>query len=186
QGRLVAERAARFPRKDRTADVSSAAERAVVDRLRRGRQGDVQRHAHAELQRAALQPRPRRSHARRRVDARTLSAMHPPVFSDLSFDDALAKSKDQKKIFLVDATASWCQPCQHMDRTTWVDGNVIAAIGERAIAIQFDVDEHQELAKKLSVRAMPTVIAFKGGEEIDRITGVRAPAAFVAWLEGLG
>ena len=111
--------------------------------------------------------------------------MHPPVFSDLSFEDAIAKSTEQKKLLLVDASASWCQPCKHMDKTTWVDASVVAAIGARAVAIQFDVDEQKELAKKLSVRAMPTVIAFRDGKEIDRIVGMRAPAAFVAWLEAL-
>jgi len=111
--------------------------------------------------------------------------MHPPVFSDLSFDAAMAKSQDDKKLLLVDATASWCQPCKHMDKTTWVDGGVVNAIGARAIAIQFDVDEQKELAKQLSVRAMPTVIAFRDGKEIDRVVGVRAPRDFVAWLEGL-
>src|SRR5580765_7809222 len=111
--------------------------------------------------------------------------MHPPVFSDLSFDDALAKSKSDRKILIVDATASWCQPCKHMDKTTWVDGKVIGVVGERAIAIQFDVDDEKDLAKKLSVKAMPTVIAFRDGKELDRVVGVQPPAAFVAWLEGL-
>ena len=111
--------------------------------------------------------------------------MHPPVFSDFSFDDALAKAKGDGKLLLVDATASWCQPCKHMDKTTWVDGNVVVAIGKDGLAIQFDVDEQKDLMKKLGVRAMPTVIAFRDGKEIDRIVGMRAPAAFVAWLEGL-
>jgi thioredoxin-like negative regulator of GroEL len=110
--------------------------------------------------------------------------MHPPVFSNLSFDEALAKAKDTK-LLLVDATASWCQPCKHMDKTTWVDAKVAAAIKEHGLAIQFDVDEHKELAKKLRVRAMPTVIAFRHGKELDRIVGARAPGAFVAWVEAL-
>jgi len=109
--------------------------------------------------------------------------MHPPVFSDLSFDDALAKAGS--KILLVDASASWCQPCKHMDKTTWVDAGVVEAIGKHGLAIQFDVDEQKELAKKLSVRAMPTVIAFRDGKEMDRIVGMRGPAAFVEWLDGL-
>jgi thiol-disulfide isomerase/thioredoxin len=108
--------------------------------------------------------------------------MHPPVFSDLSFDDAMS-AKD--KLVLVDATASWCMPCKHMDKTTWVDAKVVDAIGKHGLAIQFDVDEHKELAKKLGVRAMPTVIAFRDGKEIDRIVGMRAPADLVAWLDGL-
>src|SRR5262245_56225477 len=58
-------------------------------------------------------------------------------------------------------------------------------MGTHAVAIQFDVDEHKELAKKLSIRAMPTMIAFRDETEIDRIVGMRAPTAIVTWLEAL-
>jgi thiol-disulfide isomerase/thioredoxin len=110
--------------------------------------------------------------------------MPPPVFKKLSFEDALAKTKNGK-LLIVDATASWCQPCKHMDKTTWVHPGVVDMIGRLGLAIQFDVDEQKELAKKLAVRAMPTVIAFRDGVEMDRIMGLRAPAAFAAWLDAL-
>jgi thiol-disulfide isomerase/thioredoxin len=111
--------------------------------------------------------------------------MRPPIFADLSFEAALEASKRDKKMLLVDASASWCQPCKHMDATTWVDGKVTERIREGAIAIQIDVDEQKELSKKLKIRAMPTVIAFHEGKELDRVVGMRAPPQLLEWMDAI-
>ena len=72
-----------------------------------------------------------------------------------------------------------------MDRTTWLDTNVVAWIHDHAIAFQLDVDAHGAAAKKLSVRAMPTVMVFRDGDEIDRVVGFQEPDEMLAWLSGL-
>jgi thiol-disulfide isomerase/thioredoxin len=109
----------------------------------------------------------------------------PDVFSPESFADALAASKTSGKLLLLDATASWCQPCQVMDRMTWVDQKVVGWLREHAIAIQLDVDQEKETATALRVRSMPTVIVFRAGDEVDRVIGLKKPAELLAWLEGL-
>jgi len=73
-----------------------------------------------------------------------------------------------------------------MDRTTWRDEKVVAWLAANAIAVQLDVDEEQDLAAKLNIEAMPTVIALKeGGPEFDRIIGYRRPAEFLTWAEAI-
>jgi len=72
-----------------------------------------------------------------------------------------------------------------MDRTTWLDAGVVAWIHAHAIAFQLDVDAHGAAAKKLSVTAMPTVIAFRDGEEIDRVVGFQKAEQMLKWLDGL-
>ena len=72
-----------------------------------------------------------------------------------------------------------------MDRTTWLDAAVVAWIHAHAIAFQLDVDAHSAAAKKLSVTAMPTVIVFRDGDEIDRVVGFQKPEEMLAWLGGL-
>jgi hypothetical protein len=72
-----------------------------------------------------------------------------------------------------------------MDRTTWLDAGVVAWIEAHAIAYQLDIDAHGASARELSVRAMPTVIVFRDGDEIDRVVGFQKPAELLAWLEGL-
>ena len=109
----------------------------------------------------------------------------PPVFASLSFDDAVASTKGNKKILVVKATAAWCQPCKLMDATTWRDEKVVAWFKEHGTAIQFDVDKQPDLAKKLEIGGMPTMIAFVGGQEFDRIVGYKDAAELLVWTEGV-
>ncbi len=106
----------------------------------------------------------------------------PQVFSELSLAEAKTKAVKQEKILLVDATADWCQPCKAMERTTWVDPEVIAWINLNAIAIQVDVDKQREEAKELNIQAMPTIIVFKDGRELDRVVGYKNASELLAWL----
>jgi thioredoxin 1 len=112
------------------------------------------------------------------------AADKPPVFSDMSLQQAREKAGGEKLV-LVDATAEWCPPCQLMDRTTWVDERLVNWLEANAIAIQLDVDEQRELARELGIRAMPTMIVYRDGEEVDRIVGYRDADAMLEWLEGI-
>ena len=109
----------------------------------------------------------------------------PPVFSKVSYAEALASNEKDKKTLLVKATAEWCGPCKMMDKTTWRDEQVVAWVGVNAVAIQLDVDQEQNVAEELSVSAMPTTIAFKQGKEFDRLVGYVRPDEMVRWLEGV-
>lgn len=111
--------------------------------------------------------------------------MKPQVFAALELADALERSKKEKKLLLVDAAAEWCQPCKIMDQTTWSDQKVVDALAPIAIAIQIDVDQKAEDAARLKVKAMPTVVVFKDGVELDRAVGMQGPDIFLEWLAGL-
>ncbi|MCZ6834514.1 MAG: thioredoxin family protein [Planctomycetota bacterium] len=109
----------------------------------------------------------------------------PQLFSKLKFEEARQASLDQDKFLLVDGTAVWCGPCKMMDTTTWVDPQIISWIDERVIAIQLDVDEDPDDAQMLEINAMPTIIVFKDGEELNRFIGYRDADELLAWLDGL-
>ena len=73
-------------------------------------------------------------------------------------------------IALVDFWASWCMPCKMMapilnDVATEIDG--------KAKICKVDVQEHQDISAKFSVRNIPTLILFKNGKEINRFVGVK-------------
>ncbi len=107
----------------------------------------------------------------------------PPVFRSTPFEQAQRLAEQSNKLFLVDATASWCGPCKMMDRTTWTDGRVAAWIHEHAVAVQFDVDKDPKRAGALKIAAMPTVIVFKDGLELERFRGYRSADQLLAWLD---
>lgn len=107
----------------------------------------------------------------------------PPVFQDLSFEDARAKAASEGRLFVLDAMTSWCGPCKVMDRTTWVDPLVELWFERHGLALQLDMDEHEALKQQLGITAFPTIIAFEGVEEFDRIVGSRDAAEMCAWLE---
>jgi len=121
----------------------------------------------------------------------TFAADGPPIFSTKSVPTLIADAKaakdkkDADKILVIKATAVWCGPCKQMDKTTWIDENVVAWFKEHGTAAQFDVDKENSLALQFNISAMPTMIALKNGEEFDRIVGYRSAAQLIAWLDGV-
>lgn len=106
----------------------------------------------------------------------------PPVFTSKSYEDAKKQAAAEHKLLIVDSMADWCGPCKHMDKTTWVDEKVIGWVKDNAIAFQFDVDADRKLASDFKIAAMPTMIVFKDGKEVDRSVGYLAPADLLSWL----
>ena len=109
----------------------------------------------------------------------------PDMFSKSTFEASQAQAKTEAKLFLVDATATWCGPCKKMDKTTWVDDKVVAWMKQNAIAAQIDVDAQKETASALKIEAMPTIIVFKDGKEYDRIVGYKSTDDLLEWLNGV-
>jgi thiol-disulfide isomerase/thioredoxin len=113
----------------------------------------------------------------------TAAPLPEEPFSELGFDAALAKAKSEKKLLVVDFTASWCPPCKRMDKDTWPAADVRAWLAANAIALQIDVDANPELGKRYQVQSLPTIVALRDGEEADRFIGYRDPARFLAWAK---
>lgn len=106
----------------------------------------------------------------------------PPVFSDMAFADAVARSKDGKAITVVKFTAEWCGPCKEMDRTSWRDPRLEAWFKDKGVAIQVDVEKERKVSQDNHIRAMPTMVAFVKGEAFDRVVGFQNADQLLAWL----
>jgi thioredoxin 1 len=85
-------------------------------------------------------------------------------FDKKSFDEAVKGDKPA----MVDFFATWCGPCR-------MAGQVLDELAkeyqDKMVIGKVDVDEEKDLAGEYGVMSIPTVIIFKEGKEVERITG---------------
>jgi len=83
---------------------------------------------------------------------------------------------------LIDFYADWCGPCKAFAPQLERFKN---EMGEKVRIVKIDVDRNQELAGKLGVQSIPTVMIFQGGELKYREAGVRPIPELKAQVEAL-
>ena len=81
---------------------------------------------------------------------------------------------------LVDFWAEWCGPCKSL-------GPILEEISndlkDQLKVVKVNLDENQDLAMKYSIRSIPTLLLFKGGELIDTKVGLLPKSDLVEWLD---
>jgi len=69
---------------------------------------------------------------------------------------------------LVDFTAVWCGPCKMVDPLV----KQLAQDWEGKIKVtKLDVDDNPNLAMEYQVMGVPTLMLFKNGQPVERVTG---------------
>ncbi len=70
---------------------------------------------------------------------------------------------------LVDLWAAWCGPCRLI--TPVIEELAGTYQGKMKMA-KLNVDDHPQVAGRFNVMNIPTLLLFKGGQDVDRIVGV--------------
>ncbi|XP_014864100.1 PREDICTED: thioredoxin, mitochondrial [Poecilia mexicana] len=71
---------------------------------------------------------------------------------------------------LVDFHAQWCGPCKILGPRL---EKAVAKQKGRVTMAKVDIDDHTDLAIEYGVSAVPTVIAMRGGDVVDRFVGIK-------------
>jgi len=117
-----------------------------------------------------------------------VSATHIQFEQTKLYSEVSAKAQSEQKSFFVYFSASWCGPCQIMNRTAFKDENLANFIDNHVIPVKVDID--QAVGKlwqdQFNVAAIPTIIFFdKYGNERDRITSGVSGTKLLSILSGL-
>ena len=101
----------------------------------------------------------------------------PQEITDTEFEQEVLKADLP---VVVDFWAEWCGPC-----------HVIAPILDeladeydgRVKFVKLDTEENFDTAERYGIRSLPTLLVFKGGEQVDQIMGAQPKANLRRSLE---
>jgi thioredoxin 1 len=98
---------------------------------------------------------------------------------DVNEADFQAEVLDSKTPVLVDFWAEWCAPCKMI--APIVD-EIAADYGGRLRVAKMDADMNPDVLFNYGIMGIPTLILFKDGEEVERVSGFKSKDKIVSRL----
>lgn len=89
-------------------------------------------------------------------------------------------TETQEGLVLVDFWASWCAPCKMMDP---VLEQLETDYGDRIKFGKLNVEDNQELAMNYKVMSIPSLVLFRDGKAVEKVTGLYPKEKLAAYLD---
>jgi thiol:disulfide interchange protein len=91
------------------------------------------------------------------------------------YKSALEQAGKQKKLLMVDLYADWCGPCKMLDRLTFSNADVQAALSRDFVSVKVNIEgsnENRDLAAQFNTEAIPHIIFLdSSGKKLSDIVG---------------
>jgi thioredoxin 1 len=100
-------------------------------------------------------------------------------FTDANFESEVLKSPVP---VLVDFTATWCGPCKALAP---IVEELAKDFAGKVKMGKLDIDHSRNVPTKYGIMAVPTIILFKGGREVEKITGLKPKSDLRKRLDAL-
>jgi thioredoxin 1 len=88
----------------------------------------------------------------------------------------------QGGVTLMDFNAPWCAPCRSQEP---ILETLAQNFEGKALVASMNVDENREVAARLGIMSIPTLVIFKDNKEIQRFVGLQPEAALSEALNQL-
>lgn len=106
----------------------------------------------------------------------SLFSAKPVVLTAATFDAHISGDLP----VVVDFWAPWCGPCKQFAP---VFEQAAVQLEPKVQLAKVDTEAEQALGQRFAIRSIPTLMIFKQGREVARMSGALPPAQFLQWVK---